>query len=646
MSANVWTPNARTVPIVDATGAFKEEQLVAEEGQRVFTIISFTFAKNTGSLLVFKNGKKLSKDVDYIEANTNSIILMVAANKFDTVLFLGLINIKGVVVNDIVLRNELISNSGASILGYQLTSPDAEIRTAQSKFNESVSVSDFKGAKAHNKFLNALTYLNENGGGTLRVNRGQAYVFEEGVISPILENDIILLFEPGSSIAAAVGLSVPPLHFRASDTAITQRSIHIQNPTIDCSKGITPAGDQGCSAISAQYFKQLTVNGINLYGGEDPSTSTADSGITPIACDYVSIRGGVIRGFSDGGIYAGGDNTVGASGNGTAVIIENVAFERCNNAILAKRELQFLRAVNNNIKECSSGIITAEITDPAYVPPPIRVEIQGNTFKKIMANVSRFRGPVVGAFNNNFVEDWGYKFDGTSPAGANGYALTIQGAKGISVNNNTFKLKDWPANDQRAVLLDNVTLNSVVYNQGDHRFTGNSYITIPRVLVEAAGGSASTYINEYYENITTAKYSGLHADSFISFKEFGKRGLWLRSKGKEFKSSPEGVSNNVAGFTLTSDDSGGIFTNSGAAAQIVATLPAAAVDLKFTFTGLMSTGGLKVQAVGNDLIRNGALTSTAAGSITTTEVGASLTLRAYDSTNWVVESSTGTWTLA
>lgn len=546
---------------------------------------------------------------------------------------------------DIANFASVASGKGDALIGVKSPGTGSASRTQHAKNDESVSVMDFDGPDAHTRFIAALTYLDSQGGGKLIVNRGQEFTVSQTILKTVA-NNIEIVFEPGAKLIAATGLSDPVMDIHASETAVTDLTLKIVSPSIDCTAGSTTSPGQGCTAISAQYFRQLIVEDVDLYGGESRSNLNADSGITPIDCDIVKIDGGRIRGFSDGGVYIGGDNTAGATGDGITATIRGVLFERCNNAVLGKRDLNHLRVTGCHINECGSGVIAAEITTPNYTNPVRRLDVVGNYFHKINASAVRFRGPTKGKFCDNTIEDWGYDPDGVSnPAGANGYALTIQGSTGIEVKGNEFKMNAWTLNDQRAVLLDNVTLDAVVYNQGGHSFADNSYRTIPRIIVETAGGSASTYINETYDGITGTKFNSLHASSLVIFKESSKRGVWSRINGVEQPFGHAGIVADADGAVLTSSDSGTSYNNAGATAQATFTLPAAAVGLEFEFI-CMDTDGLKIQLTSGDILRTGSGNTTNDGSATATTVGAAIRIVALDSTNWVTKSITGTWTLA
>jgi len=603
------------------------------EGQTDFVVTNVP-----GKTIVVLNGSTLTYSEDYTSDGTKITLTFPATAGHS-------LAVNAFIVFDVagaVPLVDLISSDpakGASLVGV------GGGRTQADKNAEVVSVADFSGASSAIKILNALTYLDENGGGTLRINRGAQLTIDETILK-LLENDIEIIFEPGAKLIAAAGLASPVIDLRASSSTITERIARILNPRIDCSAGLTQNPGQGCTAISAQYFKQLIIENVSLYGGELRTNTNADSGVTPIACDYVKITGGRIRGFSDGGVYIGGDNTSGIIGNGITAIISGVLFERCNNAVLAKRDLNHLLFTGNYVDECGSGVIPAEVTVPNYTNPAYRLDITHNRFHKCLANIARFRGPTKGKFIGNTVEDWGFDPDGASnPAGANGYALSIQGASGIEVKSNEFKLKDWTLNDQRAYLLDNVTLDSVLFTQGSHSFSNNSYRNIPRVHVEVAGGTASDFLNEHYEGITTGKFSGMHSGSLVTFKENTKRGIWSRMNGIEQPLGSAGIVSSPIDLVLTANDAGTSYNNAGATALVTFTLPAANPGVEFEFT-CMDADGLRIQLTTSDLLRTGAGNTTNNGTATSTTVGATVRIMAVDTTNWIAKSITGTWTLA
>lgn len=91
--------------------------------------------------------------------------------------------------------------------------------------------------------------------------------------------------------------------------------------------------------------------------------------------------------------------------------------------------------------------------------------------------------------------------------------------------------------------------------------------------------------------------------------------------------------------TLTSDDSGKTILTNGNTVQQAITLPAAAAGLTFKFINL-DAQGLIISPAGGDAIAFHAVTT---ATLATTQLYASLTLVAVDSTNWIATSIVGDW---
>ncbi len=98
-------------------------------------------------------------------------------------------------------------------------------------------------------------------------------------------------------------------------------------------------------------------------------------------------------------------------------------------------------------------------------------------------------------------------------------------------------------------------------------------------------------------------------------------------------------------LTLTSSDSGKVYTNEGATAQIVFNLPTAAADLNFTFI-TQDADGIQVVAASGDTIRIAASATPAAGNISNTTIGNTVQLVAINATEWIATYYVGTWTVS
>jgi len=96
--------------------------------------------------------------------------------------------------------------------------------------------------------------------------------------------------------------------------------------------------------------------------------------------------------------------------------------------------------------------------------------------------------------------------------------------------------------------------------------------------------------------------------------------------------------------TITSSESGSVFTNEGATALNYHTLPTAVSGLTYTFY-VQDADGIRVTANTGDTIRIDTSVSASAGYAESTTVGSSVTLTAINATEWVATSVIGTWTL-
>ena len=539
---------------------------------------------------------------------------------------------------------DLAAPNGAALVTYLPSGTGAIATDVQSKMRESVSVKDFGavGDGVTDDTAAILAALNHAGlyGFKLNFNPGN-YLVSSTLLVSTIATGLVIEFAPGAKVIATAGMSTPVFDFRASETALTTKTIEVIRPNIDCSAGsYSGIGGQFCTAINVQYFQSVLIDTPNLYGGESATNANADCGITPVCCKSVVIRGGVIRGFPDAGIYVGGDNNTGTAGDGLVCTVSGVVIERCTVAVIAKRELFLLAVSGCTINECTAGVLSTEVSGTLQVR---NMQVTGNWFTKFIANAVRFRGITKGSvIDNNFL-DWGFAPDGVSnPAGINAYALSIQGAAGVVVQGNTFDMPTWTRTDQRAYLLENKTIDAVPYTQGKHVFTSNVYRNVPRVHVEAAGGNPSIFTNEYYENIITSTFSTPHTESFFIFSRYGIAVPKIRYNGMEFDSRTTGILAVPAGAALTESSSVNTLTNSGASALTVFTLPSAVAGYEQEFCSI-DIDGIRVTAAAGDNIRISGESGTNA---TNTQVGAYLHLKALDSSNWVAKSATGTWILS
>ena len=146
MTASAWSPNPNTVTQANASGLLKMEVQIATLAQQVFTLASFAYAINTGSLLVFKAGKILARNVDYVETGITTFTLATPSTAGDVITILGFVGTTATVATDTILRSDLAGLAGASLLGYSQLGTGTVARTVQDELRDHISVKQF-GAK-------------------------------------------------------------------------------------------------------------------------------------------------------------------------------------------------------------------------------------------------------------------------------------------------------------------------------------------------------------------------------------------------------------------------------------------------------------------------------------------------------------------
>lgn len=174
------------------------------------------------------------------------------------------------------------------------------------------------------------------------------------------------------------------------------------------------------------------------------------------------------------------------------------------------------------------------------------------------------------------------------------------------------------------------------------RYIGNTdsnFLLDPNVglAFRNAGGTATQGIN--WNDTTYAAYDLQllrHAANVAIFTN-GSTGIGsiLSSRYVQAK---------AANYTLAVTDSNSVFTNEGTTTKNNFSLPTAAANLVYTFV-VQDTDGLTVTANTGDTIQDNATVSASAGTIDSTDVGATVTLIAINATQWVVTSMTGTWAI-
>lgn len=105
------------------------------------------------------------------------------------------------------------------------------------------------------------------------------------------------------------------------------------------------------------------------------------------------------------------------------------------------------------------------------------------------------------------------------------------------------------------------------------------------------------------------------------------------------------VTSKTASYAVLAADSYLDFDNNGAAGSITFTLPASTVGLAYGFA-VMEAQNLVIDAPGGVTIYLGEISTTAGGTITSNAVGSYLFIKCRSATEWLAQSSLGSWTPA
>lgn len=99
----------------------------------------------------------------------------------------------------------------------------------------------------------------------------------------------------------------------------------------------------------------------------------------------------------------------------------------------------------------------------------------------------------------------------------------------------------------------------------------------------------------------------------------------------------------TVGRTLTSSDSGAMFTNQGASGSVTLVLPSATTGMSLRFY-VQTAQTMTVQASAGDTIRIADNVTAQAGSISSNVVGSLVWLIAPNAAEWVSWQTSGSWT--
>ena len=111
------------------------------------------------------------------------------------------------------------------------------------------------------------------------------------------------------------------------------------------------------------------------------------------------------------------------------------------------------------------------------------------------------------------------------------------------------------------------------------------------------------------------------------------------------------VINATSNRTVLDTETGASFTNTGASAQVIFTLPATAVGLRYRFIAMVVGQSIKIIIPAGSILRVPGIGASSSGGSTTspviasTQPGLNLELLAVDATTWVSVGASG-WTVA
>jgi len=159
----------------------------------------------------------------------------------------------------------------------------------------------------------------------------------------------------------------------------------------------------------------------------------------------------------------------------------------------------------------------------------------------------------------------------------------------------------------------------------------------------AFGSSAATFCEGNDSRLSDARTPTAHD---LAGSEHNADALAdLNSKITDYNLGTPVTASASGPVSVTANDSGKVYTNEGASAEVEFTLPTAAAGLNYTFV-VQDADGIQVTAASGDTIRIAASVTPAAGDISTTTIGNTVKLIAINDTEWIAVYYVGTWTVS
>lgn len=181
---------------------------------------------------------------------------------------------------------------------------------------------------------------------------------------------------------------------------------------------------------------------------------------------------------------------------------------------------------------------------------------------------------------------------------------------------------------------------------------GSGVIAAPGDVLNVGDGSASAPAYSFNDEPTSGLYRTNPAtltwavlggiQMSLTTAQLNIKNNRLANYSHQVVSKTEGVGSPYA--IVQSNDGALFFTNEGATAQVYIDLPTASSGLTYNFV-VQDADGIRITANTADTVRIGADVSAAAGYISSTEVGASISVVAINATEWIAYDVVGTWTV-
>ncbi|RKE73644.1 hypothetical protein DFP91_1538 [Pseudorhodoplanes sinuspersici] len=381
-------------------------------------------------------------------------------------------------------------------------------------------------------------------GGCLIFDDNGPYQLGAGLAKGNITNEFVLEWRPGAELVLKQGEDVGDAVFDIrGPTGDPQGKVTFNAPKIDCQYGVTASGDSGASAIAAWYLDHLIVNEPDMYGGATADNANSDSGVAAIGFNLLEVSGGIIRGFGDKACYLSGNPVYGLRGS---AIVRGLKAINCQYGVGGHREMELLQVIGCNIEDCISGVHTGWTNAAPQMAPARRAEIIGNSFRNNLQCVD-LRGITRPVVNDNLFLDWGYH-PTTGLKLTSVKALSFVGARGATVNGNTFEMRDRANVDQIAIHSRNETQDATLYTGGNHSANDNVFRNVFRAVLEEENlgvkPDPSLYLGCVMRDVTSICSSSQNASSIIEYTDFAT-GVRKRRVGPTSESAQSVIQSGV-----------------------------------------------------------------------------------------------------